>query len=508
MAGRVHKSILNAEVNLLFYFLALFLSFFSRKIFLDCLGANFIGLTGTLGNILGYLNLAELGIGSCISIYLYKPLQSGNQKEINDIISVIGYLYRVIGIIILGAGFIISLFFPLIFAKEQFGLGIIYFSFYAFLGSSLISYFINYRQVLLSADQKNYIVSAYFQTAGLVKTGIQIFLAYYYKNLYLWVAIEFVFGILSCIILNWKINKEYPWLQSNKSDGKRLLKGFPQILTSTRQIFIHQIKDFILNKSDELFIFIFVSLETVAFYGNYIIIVTKATQLFTRAQDGIGASVGNLIAEGNKEKITSVFWELMSMKYFIAGILCFAVYYFTEPFIIVWLGKQYLLQHMVIVLLAFYSYMANTRGVVDMYNHAYGLYADVWSAWTELLLNLSITIICALQWGIIGILLGKIVSVFLIVVLWKPYYLFSSGVKKSISIYWKGTLRYHTAILLAFIGGTIILKGLPISASDGWLSLIVFCAVGLISFLIIELVCFWLFTYGTRDLLNRIINRK
>ena len=143
MADRVNKSILNAEVNLLFYFLALFLSFFSRKIFLDCLGANFIGLTGTLGNILGYLNLAELGIGSCISIYLYKPLQSGNRKEINDIISVIGYLYRVIGMIILGAGFIISLFFPLIFAKEQFGLGIIYFSFYAFLGSSLISYFIN-----------------------------------------------------------------------------------------------------------------------------------------------------------------------------------------------------------------------------------------------------------------------------------------------------------------------------------------------------------------------------
>ena len=57
---RVHKSILNAEVNLIFYFLALFLSFFSRKIFLECLGAEFIGLTGTLGNILGYLNLAEL----------------------------------------------------------------------------------------------------------------------------------------------------------------------------------------------------------------------------------------------------------------------------------------------------------------------------------------------------------------------------------------------------------------------------------------------------------------
>ena len=64
MSGRVHKSFLNAEVNLIFYFLTLFLAFFSRKIFLDCLGTEFIGLTGTLGNILGYLNLAEFGISA------------------------------------------------------------------------------------------------------------------------------------------------------------------------------------------------------------------------------------------------------------------------------------------------------------------------------------------------------------------------------------------------------------------------------------------------------------
>ena len=62
--SRVRKSLLNARVNLIFYFLTLALSFFSRKIFLDTLGADFVGLTGTLQNLLGFLNLAELGIGS------------------------------------------------------------------------------------------------------------------------------------------------------------------------------------------------------------------------------------------------------------------------------------------------------------------------------------------------------------------------------------------------------------------------------------------------------------
>ena len=115
MSGRVHKSVLNAEVNLIFYFLTLLLAFFSRKIFLDCLGAEFIGLTGTLGNILGYLNLAELGITACIGYFLFKPLQSNNRQEIQDILSLLGYLYNWIGCIILAGGALISLFFPFIF---------------------------------------------------------------------------------------------------------------------------------------------------------------------------------------------------------------------------------------------------------------------------------------------------------------------------------------------------------------------------------------------------------
>lgn len=504
MSGRLHKSILNAEVNLAFYFIALFVSFFSRKIFLDNLGADFIGLTGTLGNILGYLNLAELGIGSCISIFLYKPLQTGDKKSINEIISIFGYLYRQIGLIILSLGIIISIFFPLIFKNEDLGYGIIYFAFYSFLGSSLIGYFINYKQILLSADQKNYIVSGYFQTAGIVKSIIQILLAYYYCNYYFWVAIEFIFGLICCIILNWRIRKEYPWLKSNKSKGNGLLKKYPKILTNTRQIFIHSIKDFLLNKSDELFVYIFVSLQMVAYYGNYIIITTKITQLFTRAQDGIGASVGNLISENNKNNIIRIFWEIMSAKYMTAGFLCFSTYHFTEPFINVWLGKEYILSHNILILLVIYIYISNTRGAVDMYNHAYGLYADTWSAWTELIINICITIIFGIKYGIIGLLLGKIISTGIIVIFWKPYYLFSKGLHLPYSYYWKGVIRYHFALAISFIAASYLITKIPIVASIGYFSWAIYCTVSIVIFLSLLLTTFYFTTFGTIDLIKRI----
>lgn len=505
--NRVKKSILNAKVNLLFYFLSLFLAFFSRKIFLDNLGSEFIGLTGTLGNILNYLNLAELGIGACISFFLYKPLQVDNQVEIQEILSVFGYLYRRIGQIILIAGIAISLFFPLIFGHTEMGMGIVYFAFYSLLGSSLIGYFINYRQILLTADQKNYLVAMYMQSATILKTGLQIFLAYTYRNLYFWVAVEFLFSLLACLILNWKINKEYPWLRTDKKKGRELLQKYPDIITNTKRIFIHKIKDFVLGKSDELFIFAFVSLKMVAYYGNYSIVVVKVGQFFSSILDGVAAGVGNLIAENDKEKIMKVFWELTTIRHFVAGVLCFSIYHFIEPFIKLWLGAEYILDHEILVLLVLCMYINASRGVVDMYNHAHGLYADVWAAWTELVINVVVTFVAGYYWGIAGILLGKIASMGIIVELWKPCYLFRSGLHLPYKEYWIGAGRNFVVSAVSFAIAHLLMYFVPINPFRNFGYWICFCAIGMTLFLLVNIPAILLFCRGGKDSLKRLTSR-
>lgn len=511
MSGRVSKSIKNAEVNLFFYFLTLFLSFFSRKIFLDCLGPEFIGLSGTLSNILGYLNLAELGIASCISFHLYKPLQENNHERLQELLSIYGYLYQCVGLIILIVGLILSVFFPWIFGNTTLPISIVYFAFYSVLGSSLIGYFINYRQILLSADQKNYIVAIYTRTASLIKTILQIYLAYNYKNLFLWVSVEFLFSLLACIILNWKINKEYPWLHTNKHKGKFLLKKYPGILTNTKQIFIHKIKDVILMRSDELFVFMFVSLKMVAYYGNYTLIVSRIGQVFSAMLDSINAGIGNLIAEGNKDKIMQIFWEMLTIRHFVAGFLCFATYHFVEPLISVWLGEQYILDRTITALLAIYIYISASRGVVDMYNHAHGLYADTWSAWSELAINITVTIIAGYLWGIIGILWGKIISTGIIIILWKPYYLFKSGLHSKYTIYWAGAYRYYLVSIISILLGHYILQHIHINASDSYYAWGLYCICGIALFLLINITLILIFCKGSYNSilrLKRVIKRK
>lgn len=433
--SRVKKSLLNARVNLIFYFLVLVLSFFSRKIFLEILGVDFVGFTGTLQNLLGFLNLAELGIATAIGYVLYKPLFEHDHLKITEVVSVLGYLYRWIGIIILIAGVVLSLFLPWIFSKTGFDLSLIYFAYYSFLLSTLIGYFINYRQNLLGADQKNYVVVGYFQSFNILKTLLQIGLAYYTKSYYIWVAVELIFGVVYSFVLNWKINQTYPWLKTEIKKGRKLLKKYPEVIRFTKQLFVQKISGIVQWQTIPFLTYAFASLQMVAYYGNYTIITDKLAQFVNTFLESTGAGVGNLIAEGNKKNIKKVFWELLSIRYFIGGVIAFGIYSLIDPFIMLWLGEKYILSNNVLLLIVFNVFISYTRGGVMQFNYGYGLFWDVWAPIAEIIINLGVACSCGALWGLPGVLLGGIVSQLLIVNIWKPYLLYHWGFKDSILEY-------------------------------------------------------------------------
>ena len=466
MGERVHRSVMNIKVGMFFYMLSLFLAFFSRKIFLECLGAEFIGLTGMLMNIMSFLSVAELGIGTSIVYFLYKPLQEDNHERINEVMSMLAFLYRCIGLVIGSGGFIISLFFPLWFDKLTTGLPLVYFAFYSFLGSSMAGYIFNYKQLLVSANQKQYMVSSYFQTIGIVQSIVQIFLAYYYRNLYLWVVVGLIFTIIGVIIFNYRIRQLYPWLNINFREGRLNLKKYPEVLKKTRQIFVQRIKDFILYHSDEIMVGMFVSVVKVAFYGNYTMIINKLNFLVNILSEGLSAGVGNLLAEGNEHNTMKVFWEMTAARFLILGIIIFSLLLFLQPFIGCWFGQQYQLSNIIVYLLIFNLFIRYQSAAVNIFIGSSGLFSDVWTAWAELIANISIILLLAPTYGIVGILLGKIISFGIISTFWKPYFLFSKAFNRSVWDYWKGMIPYYI-IFAVFILLTIWLKQTIIDPHSG-----------------------------------------
>lgn len=508
--SRVKKTLLNARVNLIFYFITLALSFFSRKIFLDGLGADFIGLTGSLGSLLGFLNLAELGIGSAIGYVLYKPIFEQNHEKINEIISVFGYLYRWVGVAILAGGLILAGFFPMIYPDTGFDLGIIYFAYFSFLFSSLIGYFVNYRQTLLGADQRNYVVTAYFQTAGVIKTLIQMALAYYTGNYYLWVVVELVFGILHAVILNWKINQVYPWLKTDVRSGKELRKKYPEIIKYTKQLFVHKMSGFVYWQISPFLIYAFVSLQTVAYYGNYTMITQKITALLNNFLGSSAAGVGNLIAEGNKDKVIKVYWELMVVRFIVIGVAIYSTYKLLPAFISLWLGDGYLLSESVLLLSLIIFFMSAIRGTTDEFIVGYGLFYDIWAPLAETIINIISSIVGGYLWGLEGILIGNVISTALIIYGWKPYFLFSKGFKLSVSKFWSVFIAYLAILSASIFATEFILTRIDFSIKihDKWVDWILYAVIITAVFGVIYSAMFLIFTKSAKSVVARLIKKN
>ena len=209
-SSRTAKSIKNAKVALIFYFINLVLQFFSRKVFLDYLGAEVLGLNTTAQNLLGFLNLAELGIGSAISYALYKPLFQRDVKVINEIVSVQGWLYRRVAVVVIIAACVLMCFFPFIFEKAKVPLWYTYASFSVLLFSALLGYIFNYKQIVLTADQKEYKITLNIQGIKVIKVLVQIAAITYLADGYVyWLVLEFVMAIVTTVIINHVLRREY-----------------------------------------------------------------------------------------------------------------------------------------------------------------------------------------------------------------------------------------------------------------------------------------------------------
>ena len=429
--------------------------------------------------MLNLMNITELGIGTAVGVTLYKPLFGNDRETINDIVSVFGFLYTRVGALIAFAGIVLSFFFPVIFKDADLPLYLPYFMFYSMLYASLLGYFINYKQIILSASQQNYVITIRYQITVIIKTLLQIAVSFLPYNYIWWISLEAVTITIYSLVLNKSIYRYFPWLQTSVARGKAKFKEYIHLWTKTKQVFIFKISHIIYTSSANVLIGFLANLSTVALYGNYNMLMSKVTSAFDGIFTGMGASIGNLIAEGNKEKILRNFYELLSIRYFIASFCSISFYFVSSPFILIWLGDTFLMSNNIILLLTIQGFILQARLTVINFKDAYGLFQDVWAPISEVVMYITISLILGKFWGLSGILMGVLISQTLIKMIWQPYYLFKHGFKISvISNYWPIMLKYLCVIGVSTVVTNQISKMyLSVYCIDGWLPMISYCVV-------------------------------
>jgi len=512
--SRVQKTLLNAKVNLIFYFLNLAVTFFSRKVFLDSLGADFFGLTSTILGFIGFLSLVELGIGSAICVTLYKPMFDKDYPKLNEIVSVLGYLYYIVGFVILICGIGMAIALPFLFEDKGVSLYLVYSVYFGFLFSVLLTYFVNFRQTILNADQRSYIVNGCFQGASFLCYLLQMIVVYTVSNYseypavapYLWILIYFLSNVGAAVYLNVKIKKMYPWLDARIQCGKEKWREYPDVIKKTKQLFIHKISQFAQLQIRPLIMFNYVDLGTIGKYDNYNLTAGKLSSLISYVLSGNIAGIGNLIAEGNEERIHKVYWEFFALKFFVAGVLSFGLWYLTEPFLTCWLGDSFLLSRTLLLLIIINEFILQVRFTTDAYINGYALFSDIWAPIAEGVISLIVAIVGGYLWGIEGVLLGTIVSMSTIVGIWKPYFLFIKGLKTSVFVYWKNFIVYLLCFFTAFAASSFIVKYIQIDPSKSFLTWTIYSIIIVFIFTTIYFFILYSFTEGAKDISQRMLS--
>lgn len=504
--SRTILSIKNSIVALGFYFINLVLQFYSRQVFFVELGSEVLGLNTTATSLLQFLNLAELGVGSAIGVTLYKPLHDKNFNEVNEIVSLQGWLYKRIAIFILIGSALLMCFFPLIFAKSDLPLWYAYASYSVLLFSSILGYFVNYKQIVLSASQQDYFVRMSFNATMIIKVVCQILALKFFDDAYLWwLILEFVFAIIASSALSLMVKKKCSYLHTNTKIGASYKEKYPGVLTKVKQMFFHKASRYALTQTSPLIIYGYATLTLVAIYGNYMLIVTGVTALLTAVFDSMNAGVGNLVAEGNKKRIISVFRELFSSRFLLVSVITYCFIVLADPFICLWIGPDYTIDSLSLYLIAVIFFLNTARNVVDSYISAYGLFQDIYAPIIEAAINIGFSVLLGYMFGLPGILGGVTLSLLLVVFLWKPFFLFRKGLKEPITMYVRMYFKHIVVFIISFVACYYLSSLINISADSSYSNFVIAAAINFVLIFSIEFTLIYILEQGMKDFVSRFV---
>lgn len=443
--SRTKKYIFNMSSTFVVYITKTILSFIARTIFIYILGELYLGVNGLLTNILSMMSLAELGISSAISFSLYKPLAEKNHEQISALMTFFRKVYNIIGGIIFVLGIIVFFFLDKIIPEynQIENIAIIYF---LYLINTVSTYYVAYKEILITADQKSYKLTKINLVFTVLLYLAQIIILLVFKNFVMYLIGQFFIQIMQKIFTNRLVTKEYKEITYN-TKAKIEETTFLEIKKNVKAMVFHKVGEYCIYGTDNIIISAFINVITVGIYSNYMTIVNMINSAITMIYNNLTASFGNLLVEGNRKKSLHIFYEIDLLAYLLYGICGVILASVSSKFVNIWLGGKYLLENMTVLLISFNFFFNGTRVASTVVRNAAGLYAkDKYVPIIQALLNLIISIVGAIFWGINGVILGTIISS-VIPCFYRSFILFKYIFKESYLEYLK---KFYIKYLIIF----------------------------------------------------------
>lgn len=449
--SRTKNVSINASIGLITQIIRTILEFVVRTVFIKKLGEEYLGVNGLFTNILTILSFAELGIGNAIIFNMYKEVASNNVEKLKSLMNLYKKAYITIGVILLIIGGFITPFIHEIINGTPNISENIYIIYLLFLINTVISYFFAYKKSIISAYQKEYVISTIKMTSEIFKAVLQIMVLIIFNNYILFLIVQILSTFFDNLIASIEANKRYTFLKDKKVNPLSEVEK-KNIFRNVKSLVMYKFGSVILNGTDNIIISKMLNIATVGIVSNFNLIIATLTTLIGSMLNGFTASVGNLNSSNDTNKQEDVLNELLIICVLIYGFCSIMFVILANDFMNLWVGENYELAYITVIAIGIHFYVNGVQHAGYTYRTTMGLfekgkYCPIIAA----IINIVLSIILCKFMDLTGIILATSISRLLTTTWYDIYLIYKYKFNKTPMTYYKKYIMYFILTITLFL---------------------------------------------------------
>ena len=400
------KSIYNVLTSILGQVITIAMGIVIPRLVLVNLGSENNGLLSSITQVLGYASLLEAGVGLASLQALYKPIAECDKPSVNAIISATNLYYRRTGILYLMIVVLLSVIYPLV-VKTTISYGTV--SLVVLISGlpGVVNYYFQGKyKILLQAEGKTYIITNLTTIISILTSVGKILLLLLGFGVIAVQSLYLMLSLVQMIYIAGYIKRNYAWID---------LKVTPAYdkLSQRNSVLAHQLSGTVFSSTDAVVLSIFCGLSVVSVYSMYALLFGMVGTLLSNIAGSVTFVLGQEL--GTNQKKYRELQDSFELAYIsLSFSLIFVASIYILPFLKLYtdgINDINYIDPSLVILFATIALLENSRLSSAKAIHVAGHFRQTkWHAWTEMIINVGVSLLGVLIWGIYGGLIGTIAA--------------------------------------------------------------------------------------------------
>ncbi len=404
--NRKRKVLLNFIASVFSTVFTMALGFVLPRIILTSWGSEYNGLVNSVKTIMNYLVLLEAGISTSSLQALYKSFGEEDQHQTSVVVRSSELYYRRVSIVYFSCVLLASFIYPLVVEST-----IDYWTIFWVIFLQGCSGVINFAfraayQQLLNAEGKYYIICFITMFTQAITFAGKVVAILLFNDIIVMQLVGVIAMGIQVTIYAIYFHRKYHWIDHH-------VKADMSLLENRRYYIIQQVAGLAFNSTDTVVLSIFCGLKVTSVYTVYSMIYSAVGSVINIMRSSTGFVLGQSYYQG-EESFKKTYKAYTSAQVMVGAILSSTSMLLVTGFVALYTqGVEDIdyQNYLAAVLFAFHILLDCGRGAnLAGANVAGQASKTTWRYLVEAGLNFTISIVLVQFWGIIGVLLGTVVS--------------------------------------------------------------------------------------------------